>query len=525
MDTQPISSLFHPNGRLLVVPNNRREFLADVGKGMLIASLGATVASDLGLATASAAEGSDTLNFGKLEPLAALLQDTPTNKLMSVLVGKLKEGTELRTLVAAGALANAREFGGRHYEGYHTFMALAPAFEMAKDLPEAERPLPILKVLYRNATHIQAKGGRKNEELHPVKPTPVPEGKVPGEVLQEFTRKNEPAKAEGIFAEVAKGTAEDAFNHIMYCVEDDINVHRVVLAWRSWAMLDFTGPEHAHTLLRQSILFCCNESRGGRAVPIQTLLPKLLDQHKLLGMKLGTRQGDDAWVESLAKIVYGGGREKAADAVAAALAEGFSPAAVSEAICLAANQLLLNDTGRQQADGFKQKGSVHGDSVGLHASDAANAWRNIAKVSNHRNTVASLIVGAYHTGGQTGNQMKEPYHTAELEKVKASDAASFLRQTEEAIRAGNQAVAAALVQKYGEAGHGAKPMFELLVKYGTSEDGALHAEKFYRTASEEFANMRAAFKWRQLVALARVTASEFGRTAPGYEEAKKLLGV
>jgi len=84
------------------------------------------------------------------------------------------------TLVAAGSLSNAREFGGQHYEGYHTFMALAPAYEMSKELPEVTRALPVLKVLYRNATHIQAKGGRKNEELRPVKPTPLPEGKVAG---------------------------------------------------------------------------------------------------------------------------------------------------------------------------------------------------------------------------------------------------------------------------------------------------------------------------------------------------------
>jgi hypothetical protein len=36
---------------------------------------------------------------------------------------------------------------------------------------------------------------------------------------------------------------------------------------------------------------------------------------------------------------------------------------------------------------------------------------------------------------------------------------------------------------------------------------------------------RPAFKWRQLVALARVTASEHGRPAPGYAEAKRLLGA
>ncbi len=65
----------------------------------------------------------------------------------------------------------------------------------------------------------------------------------------------------------------------------------------------------------------------------------------------------------------------------------------------------------------------------------------------------------------------------------------------------------------------------MLIRYGTSEDGALHAEKYYRTATEEFGTTRAAFKWRQLVALARVTASEYGSTAPGYDEAKKLLGL
>jgi hypothetical protein len=509
-----------------MVPSTRREFLADVGRGMLVASLGPAVAFDLGLAPASAAEGADVLDFGKFEPLAALLQDTPANKLMPVLVEKLKTGTELKTLVAAGALANAREFGGRNYDGYHTFMALAPAYEMARESPEAQRPLPVLKVLYRNTFHMQAEGGRKREVLHPVKPTPVPEGKIGGEALQELTRKNNPAAAEGIFATIVRDGPEDAFNHVMYCVEDDANVHRVVLAWRAWATLDFTGKEHAHTLLRQSVQFCCNERGGGRGNTLQALLPRLMDQHKLAGSKPGTREGDDAWVEALAKVVYGGGREKAADAVAAALAEGFSPASISEAITLAANQLLLCDPGRPQANGgAKPKGSVHGDSVGLHASDAANAWRNIAKVSNPRNTIAALIVGAFHTAGQHGGQMKEPFHTPELAKIKTTDAKELLQQTEEAIKAGNQGMAAALAQKYGEAGHPARALCDVLLRYGTSEDGALHAEKYYRTATEEFATMRAAFRWRQLVTLARVTASEFGRSAPGMDEAKRLLGL
>ena len=63
--------------------------------------------------------------------------------------------------------------------------------------------------------------------------------------------------------------------------------------------------------------------------------------------------------------------------------------------------------------------------------------------------------------------------------------------------------------------------FEVL----TREDGSLHAEKYYRTVTEEFAATRPVFHWRQLVALARVTASEYGRPAPGMAEAREMLKV
>jgi hypothetical protein len=58
-----------------------------------------------------------------------------------------------------------------------------------------------------------------------------------------------------------------------------------------------------------------------------------------------------------------------------------------------------------------------------------------------------------------------------------------------------------------------------------SEDGSLHAEKYYRTVCEEFAATRPALRWRQVVALARVTASEYGRPAPGMAEARDVLKV
>jgi hypothetical protein len=44
---------------MMNTPHTRREFLADVGRGMLVASVGYGMATDLGLAPAFAAEPSD----------------------------------------------------------------------------------------------------------------------------------------------------------------------------------------------------------------------------------------------------------------------------------------------------------------------------------------------------------------------------------------------------------------------------------------------------------------------------------
>jgi len=133
---------------------------------------------------------------------------------------------------------------------------------------------------------------------------------------------------------------------------------------------------------------------------------------------------------------------------------------------LAANQLILRDVGRTAHDARSDKplGSVHGASIGVQACDSANAWRNMVP-------------------------------------------------------------ACASIHCYGALDGPARPVFDLLLCYAVSEDGALHAEKFYRTVAEEFAATRKPFRWRQLVALARVTASEFGHAAPGYAESRALLKV
>ena len=510
----------------------RREFLADVGRGMLVATVGSALAQDLGLASSALADGADGhLRFGPMEPLVGLMQDTPADRLMPIVVERMKGGADLREFVAAAALANARAFGGQDYDGYHALMALAPSYHMAQELPESLRALPVLKVLYRNTNHIQESGGVAHETLHPVAPASSSDKCPQAEDLRDAMRREDMDGAERAFAAMAGKSVDDAYNDLLYLVQDHVNVHRVVLAWRAWALLDLTGKEHAHTLLRQSVRYCVDEEKNVRKHfsndGLRALLPRLLDEYRLVGRPEGKRQPDDAWIEQLSNTIYAADRTKAADAVAAALADGVATEAVGEAISLAANQLVLHDPGRAKMDTpAKPKGSVHGASVGVHAQDAANAWRNIARVSNRRNGLASLIVAAYHTAGQAGGLNPQPYPLAEhREKVRDVAPDALLAEADVAIKAGEQARACALVHRHGELGKPARPAFDLLLRYAISEDGALHAEKYYRTVSEEFAATRPAFRWRHLAALARVTASEYGHPAPGVADARRLLGV
>lgn len=512
---------------------NRREFLADVGRGMLVASVGSVVAKDMGLSPAWAVEEAARLTFGALEPLAALMQETPPEKLLPLLAEKYKGGTDLRTMIAAGALANARSFGGEDYIGFHTFMALGPALEMSKELPEALRPLPVFKVLYRNSARIQDTGHATEDALHLVEAAELPADGKEEAPLRDLTRKIDRDAAERVFAAMVKREPGEAYQHLQYEVQEEVDVHRIVLSWRSWSMRDVTGDDYAHTLLRQSLRYCLMQEERLAQVkigpsPIRQLLPQLFDQYKLAGKSLGTRTADDAWLDQFSRLIYGSPRERAADAVAAALADGISPDSIGEAMSMAANLLVLHDPGRtpQQVIGDKVAGSCHGDSVGVHASDSANAWRNIARVSNARNVAASLIVGAFHTAGQTGRLNEQPYPLPEhLAEIKTQDPNALLDELDAAIRAKEQFRACAIATRYGELDGKPRLILDRLLRYATSEDGALHAEKYYRTVSEEFAQTRPAFRWRQIAALARVSTSEYGNTAPGFKQAKELFQV
>src|SRR5450631_2508235 len=98
------AKLSSPRGGTIMIQRTRRGFLRDVGAGVVAASVGSNLAADLGFSTAFADDGPERLTFGALEPLVRLMQETAAPQLMSSVVERLRQGTPLRDIVAAGAL-------------------------------------------------------------------------------------------------------------------------------------------------------------------------------------------------------------------------------------------------------------------------------------------------------------------------------------------------------------------------------------------------------------------------------------
>ena len=512
---------------------NRRSFLSQVGRGMIAASVGVGLASDLGFRAACALETEGDLTFGRLEPLVGVLQSTSLDKVLPKVVSMLKTGTSLRDFVSAAALANGRAFGGEDYIGFHTLMALRPALSMAEDLPTEYAALPILKVIYRNSARIQEIDGHELNVLGPI--AADASSQATAQAIREAVHQRDLALAEARLAAAVRQSPALAWNELLETAEEATDVHRVVLVHRVWDMLDLVGEANALTMLRQSLRYCVKteESAAQHSAGIRAKLPAVIDQFKLHNRPWGSKAVDDQWVNAFGETLFTATPDQAAEVAGAALAEGIVPARIFEAISLTANQLLLRDKGRtgNQIQPGKPEGSVHGDSIGVHASDSAHAWRCIANAGNalHHNT--AVVMAAYQVAndriqGRGDFQNWKPRPWAEdLEPVKASTEAALIAELRNAIESQDQSRACAVVARYGELQPPERSVFDLLKGYAISQDGALHAEKYFHTTSSDFRATHAAARWRHVVALARVTASEFGKEAPGISQARELLGV
>ena len=287
---------------------NRREFLADVGQGMLVASVGPALAADLGLAPAFAGDGPRTPDVRR--PRAAGRADAGDARRQAAAARwsrSCKDGTDLRDAGRGRrAWPTPAPSAARTTIGYHTFMALAPGLPDGRaSCPRTAGRCRCSRCSTATPTASRTFGGRTKRGAAPGRAGRPAQGHAPAaRLLREATRKRDIDAAERTFAALAKGPLGEAYNHLQFTVQDEVDVHRVVLAWRAWAMLDLTGKEHAHTLLRQSVRFCVRrrgEPQAERAGDPHRAAEAARPVQAARASRPATRKADDAWVEQLAR--------------------------------------------------------------------------------------------------------------------------------------------------------------------------------------------------------------------------------
>ena len=295
---------------------------------------------------------------------------------------------------------------------------------------------------------------------------------------------------------LANASPQDAFNALQPAVQDDINVHRFVFAHRTYGLVGLLGNEYAHTLLRQSVRqmvdFELEHKRHNHPDnPIRVLLPQLLDQYKLVGKTPGKTDPGDAAVDA-----SGTRRSTTAHRLGPPMRSRphWPMGSIRKWSAKQFRWRRICSCCDKGADRWR----THGDSAGVHSSDATNAFRNMARNTDTKHAVSGLIVAAYHSASHA------PFagESYPLENIASCDqgdrcgrSAGRVRRRGQGQRSGPRCSRDSDLWREGLPGRG---VFQTLIKYTISEDGRLHGEKYFHTVGEEYRTTRPAFRWRQI---------------------------
>ena len=257
-------------------------------------------------------------------------------------------------------------------------------------------------------------------------------------------------------------------------------------------------PRARATLLRQSVRYCVKSERDWNHTPRSDRPARASCPGCWISTSSSARHSaharpEDAWVDRMSRTIFEGTPEQAGEAAAAAaLAEGIAPGAVGEAICAgrqstrSARRRPYRPRGPGPTSRSAASTATRSASTPATRPTPGATWR---RVSNPRNTVACLILGGYQVALDRVNRGGDFLHWSPGPCPVMTWSQSATTQPETLLVA---ARCRDPCQRPGPRLRDHPPprrvldqdppaVFDLLLKFAVTEDGALHAEKYYRT--------------------------------------------
>lgn len=348
---------------------SRRKFVRMAGVAMGIGSLG-RLFPFTPLTAAEAAVTPDLMQWRpEILPLVQLIATTPREQCVAMLAAQLRKGVPFRELMAATFLHALQ------HDGHHTVYLVHAALELSRQLPPAERALPLFWAVDVVKEHIAR-----------FKETPVPPlaGPLPGNGGAEFDAAMEAwdqERAERAVIALARshGTGAALQRLCRYGARDWSFIGHVPIGLsNAWRTLEVIGEQHAEPTLRYLVreVHVRNANRtegqsyGFNLELVEQQFPKLPPDWP------DTRADEKATLELLA-VIRSGDWKAASQWTARELSAGRVQAGtVWDAVHLAAGEFMIR---------FKL-GNVRLGNRALHSNTSGNALHHLFKVCEDART-------------------------------------------------------------------------------------------------------------------------------------------
>lgn len=390
------------------------------------------------------------VRFGEhLEPLVQLIEETPREKLIEQVAGKIHQGTSYQEILAALLLAGVRNVQPRPAVGFkfHAVLVVNSCHLASLAGPDQDRWLPIFWALDYFKT-AQADESKSTGWHMPA----VDESRIPDAVaarrlfLDAMDRWDEEQADLATAALVRTAGASELFNLLAsYAARDFRSIgHKAIFLANAWRTLQVIGWEHAEPVLRSLTFALLNHS--GEPNPAESdLAPDRpwRENAALAGAFPASwldGKPDDAAPRELMSTFRQQSPGEAARLAADIIARGVSPQSIWDGVFVGAGELLMRQPGI----------------IGLHGLTSANAlrylWQNAADEDLRRRLLlqACAFNVLFRDAARARGQLKD--ETIEsLQAVKPEAARLTVEDLLHSISS-NRAQAAAQVEAYLAAG-------------------------------------------------------------------------
>lgn len=346
------------------LPTDRRQFLATTALGGLglLGHLPAISADDATLDPKVV-----RLDPG-IEPLVRLLEDTPRDRLLEEVGGRIKKGLSYREVLAALFLAGVRNVEPRPSVGFkfHAVLVVNSAHLASLAAPDQERWLPVFWALdnFKSAQAATRKE-RAGWRMPPVKESAIPPARKARQALVDALEKWDAEAADVATAGLVRTAGADEVTELLwkYAPRDFRSIgHKIIFAANARRTLAAIGwREHAEPILRSLVYaMLATENRDPKAdAPADR--PGRINRERAKEVRPDWQDGKPdtgAATELLAALREASADDASRQAVGL-LNKGISPQSVWDAVFGSSAEMLMRRPGI----------------VSLHSLTTANAIR------------------------------------------------------------------------------------------------------------------------------------------------------